>query len=87
MFIEYCNDCHPEGTHSAPDLSFNSVKFEGRTYTVGEAVEEIIGILKDYLQTVQREEESSGYLITGEQRASVKRALHLFVEIIVYIWL
>lgn len=40
VFIEYCNDSYPEGIHCALDLSCHSVEFEGRTYTIREAVAE-----------------------------------------------
>lgn len=73
--------------HNVHDLSFNNIEFEGKTYTLGEAIDRIIEITGDYLKA----KDSSRSALTFEEEKEYDEKLifagRLFLEIMGYLWL
>ena len=71
------------------DLEIHSVEFQGKEYTIGEALHTIIDISGDYLKLF--EVDSNGGIYTDKEESeadkTMKFATNLFAEIVPYLWL
>lgn len=70
------------------DLEQYSIEFQGRMYTVEEALKTIIEISGDYLKLYETEENGGTYTDEEEKAAdnTMKFATNLFAEIAPYLW-
>ena len=72
--------------HTLNDLSFNRVEFEGKEYSIGDAIALIIDITDEYLSI---KKDNDIFIDTQAEEAlngNLRFAGRLFVAIITYLW-
>lgn len=88
MLLEFEFDSQPEGRQSISDFNVYCITFEGREYTILEAINEVKSTIGDYLLLIQEnkgEKQLTSIPYGNEMWRTIARVLHLFVEILLYI--
>ncbi len=70
------------------DLEMHSIEFQGKEYTIGEAIKLLVDMSGDYLKLYESEECGGIYSDEEEEAAdlTMKFVTNLFAEVVPYLW-
>lgn len=82
----YCHLVHFEKWNLS-DLEFHNIEFEGKNYTIGEALTLLKDITADYLKVIENIHDALAFEEEERLDGTLQFATRLWSEVMVYLWL